>query len=55
MNGKNRIIEAMAAEFSKQMEADYKEFKEIHPNGKEPEFIIFIDKKYAPEEDIQEA
>ena len=51
----NRFIEAMAKKLSEIIESDYKEFKELFPNGKEPEWIIFITDKYAPDKDIQEA
>ncbi len=49
MNGDDRLIEAMAVELSKKIEEDYKEFIKDNPNGKEPEWILFIAKKYGKE------
>jgi DNA polymerase III delta prime subunit len=40
-------LDAMAEKLSEIIEADYKEFKELYPNGDIPEWIIFIDKKYG--------
>ncbi len=39
-------IEAMSKELVKQIEMDYNEFIKLNPNGKEPEWILFIADKY---------
>jgi hypothetical protein len=40
-------LEKLGDKMSEEIDISYKEFIEIYPNGKEPEWILFLSKKYG--------